>query len=780
MSDSLTACPLQFVYVHSDDSDSGAESFSEDDLDDGLLEMVAEQAAEENEEEARELDLLRADSDGSAGSSSAAGEAAPAADLPPPAPTSLLGALRRRLAPSSGAPAAAPQRLRAAGTRGGAGSAAAPRSSTTARRAKRKKEGRKAKYRRAIDTNVLSLSLGRLAEEVEPATGDPVFCKECGAALSNISSVISKADGKRLRNPADEAGLAEDAKASEESAGGAGGAAAPEGKGEEGDDSEQLWTCEFCGAANGVTLDAEELPVSGSVDYVLEPPPSADLARSRTGDDNIIIFCIDTSGSMCVTQEVEGSVKLKGDHKAKDIAGLSAGEGEQFMPGQRRDVTYISRLQCVQAAVSTQIEQLVKAYPQRRVGVVTFNSDVTIVGDGTGEPRTLAGDRLLDEAALTAAGEGYALDGCVKDTGAALSEKVFALEETGPTALGPAVVVATAMAGRAAGSKVVVCTDGLANVGLGAIDELDSKSEADAAAITGFYSRIGEAAAAKGVSIDVIGIEGEGCDLETIGQMAEAAGGSVEKVSPLELTRNFGSVLANPIVATNVSVTLMLHKGLRFKDVADESERSGSAVNKVVRDIGNVTEESAVTFEYGMRSKSELAAAGIDIKALKSLPFQVQIRFTKLDGMKGVRVLSQSKKTTVERAQAEAAIDTPVLSAHAAQVSASLARKGDYDMARVNARAWSNMMQRGAKTESQRNALADYAVEMDEMDAAISAAVADERTMGLALSSSVPGAAGGAPAAAEEAASTRRKMRSKQDGLSKALYKAKKRGVRRR
>lgn len=46
------------------------------------------------------------------------------------------------------------------------------------------------------------------------------------------------------------------------------------------------------------------------------------------------------------------------------------------------------------------------------------------------------------------------------------------LEETGPTALGPAVATAVAMAAEgASGSQVVICTDGLANVGLGAFDE---------------------------------------------------------------------------------------------------------------------------------------------------------------------------------------------------------------------------------------------------------------------------------------------------------------------
>lgn len=59
-----------------------------------------------------------------------------------------------------------------------------------------------------------------------------------------------------------------------------------------------------------------------------------------------------------------------------------------------------------------------------------------------------------------------------------MQKKLMSLEETGPTALGPAVTTAIAMAAEGApGSIVVVCTDGLANIGVGSFDE--AKTEAD-------------------------------------------------------------------------------------------------------------------------------------------------------------------------------------------------------------------------------------------------------------------------------------------------------------
>jgi hypothetical protein len=64
------------------------------------------------------------------------------------------------------------------------------------------------------------------------------------------------------------------------------------------------------------------------------------------------------------------------------------------------------------------------------------------------------------------------------------------LEETGPTALGPATLTSIAMAAKGApGSTVVICTDGLANVGLGAYDE--AKTEDEIAKVDEFYERVG-------------------------------------------------------------------------------------------------------------------------------------------------------------------------------------------------------------------------------------------------------------------------------------------------
>jgi len=65
----------------------------------------------------------------------------------------------------------------------------------------------------------------------------------------------------------------------------------------------------------------------------------------------------------------------------------------------------------------------------------------------------------------------------ISQSSESLAAALFALEETGPTALGPALVAAVAMAWTARGSSVVVCTDGLANVGLGSMTEKNASRD---------------------------------------------------------------------------------------------------------------------------------------------------------------------------------------------------------------------------------------------------------------------------------------------------------------
>lgn len=149
-------------------------------------------------------------------------------------------------------------------------------------------------------------------------------------------------------------------------------------------------------------------------------------------------------------------------------------------------------------------------------------------------------------------------------------------------ALGAALTVAVGIASHSPGTKIMICTGkeikvcwsnvcagGKANVGIG-VAERDVQ----------FYTTVANEALQKSISIHVIGIEGEDCSLENLGTVADITNGQVEIATPMNLSAKFTQLLNKPVVATNLSCTVLVNKNLAFK-------REG--LFKVTKELGNIT-----------------------------------------------------------------------------------------------------------------------------------------------------------------------------------------------
>ena len=66
----------------------------------------------------------------------------------------------------------------------------------------------------------------------------------------------------------------------------------------------QIWCCEFCEHRNVVDIQDEEIPTNQDVTYMLESALSRSARGPSAIDDVLVIFCVDTSGSMGVTTKV--------------------------------------------------------------------------------------------------------------------------------------------------------------------------------------------------------------------------------------------------------------------------------------------------------------------------------------------------------------------------------------------------------------------------------------------------------------------------------------------
>lgn len=225
------------------------------------------------------------------------------------------------------------------------------------------------------DLNFFVLAFdGTKEAEKNLAGGDPYPCKKCGSILNRFSTVIS----------------AEQVVDKEH-----------ELKG-----NESLWVCEFCNHVNKLLIEKEEIPTKEDVVYVLESA----LEQGGTENDSTIIFCIDLSGSMNSTSEIAGKVELKFGLCQEEIEMLKQfmepGDEAQFnfLPGaHNKDKTFISRKQCVLSAIESQIQEIKKKDPLKKVGFVLFNNEVTIVGDAKADTLHLVGDKLQNVATIVGA-----------------------------------------------------------------------------------------------------------------------------------------------------------------------------------------------------------------------------------------------------------------------------------------------------------------------------------------------------------------------------------------
>lgn len=191
---------------------------------------------------------------------------------------------------------------------------------------------RNRKFKQQVDTNIVSIGFDVLEQDAQIAAGDPVFCKKCNAVLSMYSKIKTAEEEK-----AERADKPEDFKEEMDENGNN-----LDVEEEPYDEDDKIWTCEYCYHRNVISIEKEEIPTAESLNYVLEIDEST---KKKSESDLSVIFCLDISGSMCVTTPVDGKLNIKGDRlkEMQDLMKFSDGS-DQFY-NQSRNTTYISRLQ---------------------------------------------------------------------------------------------------------------------------------------------------------------------------------------------------------------------------------------------------------------------------------------------------------------------------------------------------------------------------------------------------------------------------------------------------
>lgn len=147
--------------------------------------------------------------------------------------------------------------------------------------------------------------------------------------------------------------------------------------------------------------------------------------------DQILIFCIDISSSM----------------------------DDNVQTDSKKGPT--NKLQCVKEAIIDELRNL-REKGTKKVGIVTFGSEVNILGDGS-KPATKLQCNIynFDEIVKGSGGYDKLFSTNISKSYDKLKTAIDKMHSNGSTALGPALVASTVIASKGGlGSKVIICTDG--------------------------------------------------------------------------------------------------------------------------------------------------------------------------------------------------------------------------------------------------------------------------------------------------------------------------------
>ncbi|XP_054455473.1 circularly permutated Ras protein 1-like [Anoplopoma fimbria] len=353
--------------------------------------------------------------------------------------------------------------------------------------------------------------------------------------------------------------------------------------------------------------------------------------------DGLLLLCIDVSGSMSVTSEVI--------------------EGGQLV--------HKTRLQFVLEAVLQCVQRLSEQQPDMRVGLITFNNQVTMHGNENLTSHSLSGSELTDRNFLKKTAAGFPTPPPLSQTKDYLQRQVMGLSDGGFTALGPAALLTITIASRQPGSNVIICTDGKANTGLGNLEVEDDDTLLSSAI---FYQDLGDYAANQGVTVSVLSIEGTDCRLDELGRLADRTGGKVVIASPKSLHTEFEQIIENRMIATHCTVMLLLPKSLCTRG---EKE----AGHKGTREVGNVAPDTEITFQFGANEHDKDVSA----PAAGSRVFiQLQIRYRQREGQTMLRVITAGRDVTDESSAALSSLSMAIIQLNSSQAGAALAVRGRF------------------------------------------------------------------------------------------------------
>lgn len=298
-----------------------------------------------------------------------------------------------------------------------------------------------------------------------------------------------------------------------------------------------------------------------------------------------------------------------------------------------------SPIQVLVERIKEELKKLAKEHPDSKVGIIYFNNNIRILGDCSGELLIKEKEGVKCPAKLKAVTKGKSKELLNIPISKSLDNLLKSLEKIDDTdkgtALGPAVLAGMEMLREGiVGSKMYVFTDGIANIGVGHLEEDEDQKEPPD---TKFYIETAKEVREMGIEINFYKISAQNCKIENYLNLTSETNGHLYDVSPENISKEIFPPESKKELALKPKITLalkskmslVLPKILKFRLILDKNLLQKE--NRLEKSYGRLTEQMKETIQF---LPNRVTSEEIDFYKEGYLPFQLVIEHTDKDDYK--------------------------------------------------------------------------------------------------------------------------------------------------
>ncbi len=344
------------------------------------------------------------------------------------------------------------------------------------------------------------------------------------------------------------------------------------------------------------------------------------------------------------------------------------------------------KVEAVKHALVQAIHELTAEHPKTNFILIPFSMDVYVypipsikveMNDG---PHFFSEDQMRQEVSEI-----------IKKTPFQPVEKLYKdwtkivkkIETLDTTALGPALFIGIQMIAESqktnkvkAGGKVLLLTDGLANVGIGSIENNPPPDDKNCV----FYHHLGEICLQNNIIVDIIAVRdsdgGNSVALDIIGKVTDYTGGQMIFITADQIEKAFGTLQSTNYVTRNVVMKVFAPDFLKVDEIQGAelldklSTKNGTPIH-----LGGLYSDREIYLKF--------KASGSKLVEGTKVPIQVQLDYLDANNAHHLRCYQQQVEISGNTEDFKAQFNAKVATAYELSKASNLSKVGNISGARI-------------------------------------------------------------------------------------------------